>query len=202
MDRVTLSYTDNWHNISGLQGTENTLMFCIYMRMSSSEIFFIFEVKSLFVSVLRSQSAFDDIGTIEYDRVMTVIVLQIEDINDNRPEFDKTSLTVGYPNAEIAHQLLPPYLMKVQVMRARAGLPSGEQVKELGLFNSSKWFIWGHSKVNKWNATLMDKLGHWQNNHIRLKHCVFGPWHGMFLPASYLEELREVSLHQHLTKYN
>jgi len=76
-----------------------------------------------FVSVLRSRSAIDDIGNIEYDALRTVIVLQIEDINDNRPEFDITSLTVGYPNAEIAHQLLPPYLMKVQVMKACDGLP-------------------------------------------------------------------------------
>jgi hypothetical protein len=95
-------------------------------------------MKSIFVSVLRSRSAIDDIGTIVYDASMTVTVLQIEDINDNRPEFDITSLTVGYPNAEIAHQLMPPYLMKVQVMRAHAGLPSGKQVKELGLFYSSK----------------------------------------------------------------
>jgi hypothetical protein len=83
----------------------------------------------MFVSVLSSQSAIDEIGTIEHDSLRTVIVLQIEDINDNRPEFDITSLTVGYPNAEIAHQLLPPYLMKVQVMRAHAGLPSGKQVR-------------------------------------------------------------------------
>jgi hypothetical protein len=93
--------------------------------MSGSEIFFICEKKSMFVSVLRSRSAIGDIGTIEYDALRTVNVLQIEDINDNRPEFNITSLTVGYPSAEIAHQLLPPYLMKVQVMRARAGFLQG-----------------------------------------------------------------------------
>ena len=101
-------------------------------------MFFICEMKSMFISVLRSRSAIDDIGTIKYDPLTTVIVLQIEDINDNRPEFDVTSLTVGYPNAEIIQQLLPPYLMKVQVMIAHAGLLSGKQVKELGLFYSSK----------------------------------------------------------------
>jgi len=113
-------------------------MFCIYIYMSGSKIFFICEMKSLFVSVSRSRSVIDDIGTIEYDPLRTVNVLQIQDINDNRPQFDITSLTVGYPNAEIAHQLLPPYLMKVQVMTAHAGLPSGKQVKEMGLFYSSK----------------------------------------------------------------
>jgi len=106
--------------------------------MSGSEIFFICEMKSMFVSVLRSRSAIDDIGTIKNNLLSTVIVLQIEDINDNRPEFDTTSVTIGYPTAETVHQLLPPYLMKVQVMRTRAGLPSGKQVKELGLFYSSR----------------------------------------------------------------
>jgi hypothetical protein len=90
------------------------------------------------VSVLRWRSAIDDIGTIEYDTSRTVSVLQIDDINDNRPEFDMKSLTVGYPSAEIAHQLLPPYLVRVQVMTARADLSSGKQVKEMGLFYSSK----------------------------------------------------------------
>jgi len=109
--------------------------------MSGSEIFFICEMKSTFVSVLRSRSAIDDIGTIEYITSRTVIILQIEDINDNRPEFDVTSITVGYPSTETVHQLLPPYLMKVQVMRTHAGLPSGKQVNELGLFYSSKCFF-------------------------------------------------------------
>jgi hypothetical protein len=118
-------------------------------------------------SVLRSQSAIDDIGNIECNASRAVIVLQIEDEDDNLPKFDTKSITVGYPSAEIVRQLLPPYLMKVQVMRTCAGLPSGKQVKELGLFYSSKWFIWWHSKVNMWNATLMDKLEHWKNNHIR-----------------------------------
>lgn len=104
--------------------------------MSGSEIFFICEMKSMCVSVSRSRSAIDDIGTIEYNKSRTVIVLQIEDKNDNRPVFDITSITVGYPSAEIVHQLMPPYLMKVQVMRTRAGLPSGKQAKELGLFYS------------------------------------------------------------------
>ena len=108
------------------------------MCMSGSEVIIICEMKSISVSVLRSRSAIDDIGTIEYDALRTVIVLQIEDINDNQPEFDLTSLTVGYPNAEIAHQLLPSYLMKVQVMKARDGLPRGKQVKELGLLYSLK----------------------------------------------------------------
>jgi len=49
MDRVTLSHTDNGNNISGLQGTEYTLMFFIYMYMSGNEIFFICEMKSMFV---------------------------------------------------------------------------------------------------------------------------------------------------------
>jgi hypothetical protein len=88
----------------------------------------------MFVSVLRSRSAIDDIGTIEYDRSRTVIYFQIEDMNDNQPEFGITSLTVGYPNAEIARQLLPPYLMKVQVMRARVWLPSEKQVRNWDYF--------------------------------------------------------------------
>jgi hypothetical protein len=106
--------------------------------MPDSKIFFMCEMKSLFVSLSRSRSAIEDIGTIEYDPLRTVNVLQIQDINDNRPQFNITSLTVGYPIAEIAHQLLPPYLVKVQVTTARAGLPSEKQVKELGLFYSSK----------------------------------------------------------------
>lgn len=93
------------------------------MYISGSEIVFICEMKSIFVSVLRSRSTIDDIGNIEYDELRTVTLIQIEDINDNRPKFDITSLTVGYPSAEIAHQLLPPYLVNVQVMRACAGLP-------------------------------------------------------------------------------
>jgi hypothetical protein len=107
--------------------------------MSGSVIFFICEIKSVFVFVLRSQSAIDNIGTIKYDASRTVIVLRIEDINDNQPKFELTSpLTVGYPNAEIAGQLLPPYLMKIQVMRACGEVPSEKQVQELGLFCSSK----------------------------------------------------------------
>jgi hypothetical protein len=97
------------------------------MYVSGSEIFFICEMKSMFVSVLRSRSAICDIGTIEYDALRTVIVLRIEDKNDNRPEFNITSLTVGYPSAEIAHQLLPPHLMKVQVMKARAVFLQGKK---------------------------------------------------------------------------
>jgi hypothetical protein len=103
------------------------------MYISGNEIFFLCEMKSMFVSVFRSQSVIDDIGTLNYDPERTVIVLRI-DYNDNRPEFNIKSLTVGYPNAEVANQLLPSYLMKAQVMRACAGLPSGKQVQKLGSF--------------------------------------------------------------------
>jgi hypothetical protein len=65
--------------------------------------------------------------------------------------------------------------VKVQVTTARAGLPSEKQVKELGLFYSSKWFISGQSKVSKWNATLMDKLEHWKNNHVWFETLHFWP---------------------------
>jgi hypothetical protein len=150
---------------------------------------------------LRSRSAIDDIGTIKYEASRTVYVLQIQDINDNRPQFNITSLTVGYPNEEIAHQLWPPYLVKVQVMTDCAGLPSGKQVKELGLFYLSKWFIWGHYKVSKWNATLMDKLEHWKNNHVRFETLHFWPM-TCNVPSCFIGVLREVSLHQHVTKYN
>jgi hypothetical protein len=70
------------------------------------------------VFVWRSQSVLDEIGNIEYDALKTVIVLKIGDENDNRPQFKTTTspLTVGYPNAEIAKQLLPPSLTQVQVM--------------------------------------------------------------------------------------
>lgn len=70
------------------------------------------------VFVWRSQSILDEIGNIEYDVLKTILVLKIGDENDNRPQFKTITspLTVGYPNAEIAKQLLPPYLTQVQVM--------------------------------------------------------------------------------------
>jgi hypothetical protein len=72
------------------------------------------------VSVLRSRSVIDDIGNIQYNASRTIVVLRIEDENDNRPQFDIISpLTVGYPNVEIANQLLPPYLTKIQVSGAQ-----------------------------------------------------------------------------------
>lgn len=70
----------------------------------------------------RSRSLIDEIGTIKYDALRTVIVLGIEDVNDNLPQFNITSpLTVGYPNAETANQLLPPYLTKIQATDADFG---------------------------------------------------------------------------------
>ncbi|XP_033610358.1 uncharacterized protein LOC111871971 isoform X2 [Cryptotermes secundus] len=65
---------------------------------------------------IRSQSVLDEIGNIEYDVLKTVLVLKIGDENDNRPQFKTITspLTVGYPNAEIAKQMLPPYLTQVQ----------------------------------------------------------------------------------------
>jgi hypothetical protein len=87
------------------------------------------------VCVLRSRSVIDEIGTIKYDALRTVIVLGIEDVNDNLPQFNITSpLTVGYPNAETANQLLPPYLTKIQVMRAHAVLASGKQFRNWDYF--------------------------------------------------------------------
>jgi ribosomal protein L2 len=80
----------------------------------------------MFVPVFRSRSVIDDIGTIEYDPARTVTVLRIDYMNDYRPEFKITSLTVGYPTLAVANQLLPPYLMKAQVMRAHVGFPSGK----------------------------------------------------------------------------
>jgi hypothetical protein len=102
------------------------------------------------VSVLRSRSVIDDIGTIEYDALRTVIVLRIQDVNDNRPQFNETSpLTVGYPSAKIANQLLPPYLAKIQVMRAHAVLASVKHIQKLGLFYSLKCFIRGNFKASE-----------------------------------------------------
>lgn len=71
----------------------------------------------MFGFVSRSQSAIDQIGSIEYNALRTVIVLKIGDENDNRPEFSTITspLTIGYPNAEITRQLLPPFLTQVQV---------------------------------------------------------------------------------------
>jgi hypothetical protein len=78
-------------------------------------------MKSVFVFVWRSQSVPYEIGNIEYNALKTVIVLKIGDENDNRPQFKTVTspLTIGYPNAEIAKQLLPPYLTQVQVMPIR-----------------------------------------------------------------------------------
>jgi hypothetical protein len=60
----------------------------------------------------------DEAGSIEYNPLQTVIVLKVGDENDNRPQFKTiiSPLTIGYPSAEIANQLLPPYLTQVQVM--------------------------------------------------------------------------------------
>ncbi|XP_021934574.1 cadherin EGF LAG seven-pass G-type receptor 2-like isoform X4 [Zootermopsis nevadensis] len=76
---------------------------------------------------IRPQSTIDEVGSIEYNALRTVIVLKIEDENDNRPEFSTIAspLTVGYPNAEITRQLLPPFLTQVQA----ADIDEGENAR-------------------------------------------------------------------------
>jgi hypothetical protein len=63
----------------------------------------------------------DEVGNIDYNPLQTVIVLKVGDENDNRPQFRTITspLTIGYPSAEIAKQLLPPYLTQVQVMQVK-----------------------------------------------------------------------------------
>ncbi|XP_069705313.1 uncharacterized protein [Periplaneta americana] len=68
-----------------------------------------------------SRSGIYDIGNVAYNAAKTVIVIHIEDINDNAPTFDTTSLTVGYPDADIAEYFSSSLLTQVQATDADFG---------------------------------------------------------------------------------
>lgn len=58
----------------------------------------------------------DDIPNLANQTVVFVIV---DDINDNAPVFVNTKQAVGYPNREIALEILPPYVTTVEVKSER-----------------------------------------------------------------------------------
>lgn len=44
-----------------------------------------------------------------------VVYVIVDDINDNHPVFESSSITVGYPKSGLAEEVLPPYLAIVHV---------------------------------------------------------------------------------------
>lgn len=44
-----------------------------------------------------------------------IVFVIVDDINDNYPIFKQTDILVGYPARNLALEILPPYLTKVQV---------------------------------------------------------------------------------------
>lgn len=61
---------------------------------------------------------------IEYEWSLTMLTVIIEDINDNEPIFispTESRTVIGYPEAEVAESILPPYLTIVQATDADEG---------------------------------------------------------------------------------